>query len=85
MPHEIRAAIVAPLPDSPKEMAGSLALIADAWSKFLEALGTTSTEAQFTVAETRSRPAANGAKRGRKPRAAAAGGLATYTLGEPAP
>ena len=69
MPHELHASLSVTLPDNPREAADTISIATKAWAECLEKLEPTGVTADLTINETRSRPAAAGAKRGPKPRA----------------
>lgn len=71
MPHEVIASIQVLLPDDPKDMAGALASVADAWANLLAAIEPTPCTPSFAVNETRARQANSAprrTRRGRPPR-----------------
>ena len=71
MPHEFRASLVVPLPDD-STMPTAAATLLSAWAAFTTEHGGAG-QHEFSIAETRGRPAsANGARRGRKSRAVTA-------------
>jgi len=53
MPHEVIASIQVLLPDDPKDMAGALASVAEAWASLLAAIEPTPCTPTFAVNETR--------------------------------